>query len=210
MAAKVKTKRRSKARALVRGEPVVHGVLAAALSEVARAGYHGLRIEDVAARAGVNKTTVYRRWPSKQELLRDALLSITTETFSTPDTGSLRGDLLAIARRNAALVAKSEHQGVFRIFIAEGEDAELAAIVRSLRQAFEGLPREVLAAAEARGEIRPGTDARLLFDVLSATLHWWLLFDRVPVDEAAVQRLVDLLLDGALAPGRRDRPTTTE
>lgn len=209
MNGKVQGKRRSKARPLERGEPVIRKVLAAALSEVARAGYHGLRIEDVATRAGVNKTTVYRRWPTKQELVRDALLSITTETFSVPDTGSLRTDLLAVARRNAALAAKPEHQGVFRIFAAEGEDAELAAIVRALRQAFEAVPREVLAAAEARGEIGPGVDHTLLFGVLGATLHWWLFFDRAPVDEALLQRLIDLLLDGALAQGRRDRPDRT-
>lgn len=190
---------------LVRGEPVIRNVLTAALAEVARAGYHGLRIEDVAARAGVNKTTVYRRWPTKQELVRDALLSITTETFSAPDTGSLRTDLLAVARRNAALVAKPEHQGVFRIFVAEGEDAELTAIVRSLRQAFELVPREVLAAAEARGEIGPGVDSRLLFEIFGAALNWWLLFERAPLDEAWLERMIDMLLHGALAPARQGR-----
>ncbi|WAS95673.1 TetR/AcrR family transcriptional regulator [Nannocystis punicea] len=204
--AKVQRRRKTKARALVRGEPVVRSVLAATLTEVARAGYHGLRIDDVAARAGVNKTTVYRRWPTKQELVRDALLSIATETFSTPDTGSLRTDLLAYARRNAELATKPEHQGVFRIFVAEGDDAELMAIVGSLRQAFESVPREVLAAAQARGEIAPGVDPSLLFAVLGAALNWWLLFERAPVDEVFLQRTIDLLLDGALAPGRRDRP----
>ncbi len=200
MTAKAKTKRRSKSRPLERGEAVVRKVLAATLGEVARAGYHGLRFEDVAKRAGVNNTTVYRRWPTKQQLVRDALLSITTETFSTPDTGSLRTDLLAVARRNAELSTKPEHQGVFRIFVAEGEDAELMAIVRSLREAFESVPREVLAAAQARGEIPPGVDTSLLFEVLGATLNWWLLFERVPVDESLLERLVDLLLHGALAP----------
>ena len=203
MTATAQTKRRAKPRPLVRGEPVVRKVLAAALVEVARAGYHGLRFEDVAKRAGVNNTTVYRRWPTKQQLVRDALLSITTETFSVPDTGSLRGDLLAVARRNAVLAAKPEHQGVFRIFVAEGEDAELMAIVRSLRQAFESVPREILAAAQARGELAPGVDASMLFEVLGATLNWWLLFERAAVDEASLERLVDLLLHGALAPERR-------
>jgi AcrR family transcriptional regulator len=187
----------------VRGEPVVRKVLAAALSEVARAGYHGLRIDDVAARAGVNKTTVYRRWPTKQELVRDALLSITAETFAVPDTGSLRTDLLAVARRNVEFAARPEHQGVFRIFVAEGDDAELAAIVRTLRASVESVPREVLAAAERRGELAAGVDTRLVFEVLGVTLQWWLLFERAPVDEALIERLVDLLLHGALAPGRR-------
>lgn len=202
-ASKVRTKRRPKPRALVRGEPVVREVLAATLREVARAGYHGLRIEDVAALAGVNKTTVYRRWPTKQELLRDALLSITAESSSAPNTGSLRTDLLALARRSIERAAKPEHQGVFRIFVAEGEDAELMAIVRALRAAFESVPREILAAAEARGEIAPGVDLRLLFEVLGTTLNWWTLFERASVDEQDLHRLIDLLLHGALAPGSR-------
>lgn len=208
MTAKPATKRRSKKPPLVRGEAVVRKVLVATLSELARGGYHGLRFEDVATRAGVANTTVYRRWSTKQALVRDALLSITTETFSTPDTGSLRGDLLAVARRNVALAAKPEHQGVFRIFAAEGEDAELMAIVQSLRRAFESVPREVLAAAEARGEIAPGVEPSLLFEVLGAALHWWVLFERAPVDDAALERVIDLLLHGALARDRPEDPTT--
>src|SRR5262245_2839968 len=81
---------------LVRGEPVVRGILGAALTELARTGYGALRIEDVAARAGVNKTTVYRRWSTKEDLVRAALLSITNDRFTPPNTGSLRTDLLQI------------------------------------------------------------------------------------------------------------------
>lgn len=197
----VQAKRKAKSEPLVRGEAVVRGVLAATLREVARAGYHGLRIEDVAALAGVNKTTVYRRWPTKQELVRDALLSIASDTFAVADSGSLREDLLAIARRIAARGAQAEYQGLFRLFVVEGDDPELAAIVRSLRANFEAVPRAVLEAAERRGEIAPGVDANLLFDVLGAALNRRLFFDRAPVDDAWLQRLVDLLLHGALARG---------
>ena len=177
-----------------RGEAVVRKVLAAALREAGRAGYHGLRIEEVAALAGVNKTTVYRRWPTKQALLREALLSITREVFTTPGTGSLRDDLLAYVRRNAALAARPEYRGLFRIFVAEGEDAELLAIVRSLREAFEPVPRAVLTAARARGEIGAGADPALLFEVLGAALNWWLFFEQTPLDEAFLRRLVDLMV----------------
>lgn len=190
----------------MRGEPVVRGVLAAALTELARAGYHGFRVEDVAERAGVNKTTVYRRWPTKQELVRDALLSSAGETFAVADSGALRTDLLAIARRIVALADQPEYQGLFRMFVSGGDDAELLAIVRSLRATFELVPRERLAAAEARGEIAPGVDPTLLFDVLGAALNRRLFFERAAVDEAFLQRLVDLLLYGALAPNQRNKP----
>jgi AcrR family transcriptional regulator len=192
MRAKVQTKRRTQPRA--RGEAVVRKVLAAALGEVGRAGYHGLRIDEVAARAGVNKTTVYRRWPTKQALLRDALLSITAQVFTSPRTGSLRTDLLAVARRNAALAARPEYRGLFRIFVAEGDDAELLAIVRSLREAFAPVPREVLTAARGRGEIAAGAGPALMFEVLGAALNWWLFFEHTPIDEAFLHRLVDLMV----------------
>jgi AcrR family transcriptional regulator len=189
----------------VRGEPVVRGVLAAALRELARVGYQGLRIEEVAARAGVNKTTVYRRWRSKHELARDALLSLADRAFAVAETGSLRADLLALARGMVAAAERPELQGLLRVLVDAGEDAELAALVASLRASLEAAPRGLIAAAQARGEIAPGVDAALLFDVLAASLHRRLFFERAPVDEGFLRRLVDLLLFGALPPGRRRR-----
>src|SRR4051794_31864923 len=94
MSARRTTRPNDKRRPLVRGEPVVRGVLGAALEELGRRGYGALKIDDVAMRAGVNKTTVYRRWPTKEDLVRAALLSITADRFVIPDTGSLRSDLL--------------------------------------------------------------------------------------------------------------------
>src|SRR6185369_2792274 len=118
MKAKPKAKRKP-AKARARGEPVVRDVLAATLAELAGAGYAGLRVEDVAARAKVNKTTVYRRWPTKEDLVRAALLSMTAEVSEAPNTGSLRGDLLAIARVMVELTASAEMQGIARIMFAE-------------------------------------------------------------------------------------------
>jgi AcrR family transcriptional regulator len=185
---------------LVRGEPVVRGVLGAALEELARAGYAALRIEDVAARAGVNKTTIYRRWPAKPDLVRAALLSITSERFVAPDTGSLRGDLLAIARGMVTMACSAEGHGIIRMFITEGLDPELMAIARSIRKIHEAVPRSVIEAAKTRGELAPGVDAMLVFDVLSAALHHKLMMDREEIDEAFLARLVDLLLFGAGPP----------
>ena len=72
-----------------RGEPVIRRALAATLRELARVGYAALRFEEVAGRAGVNKTTVYRRWPDKQALVRAALLSLSDRQHdrSMPDEG---------------------------------------------------------------------------------------------------------------------------
>jgi AcrR family transcriptional regulator len=196
-------KQESKLRALVRGAPVVRGVLEATLEELARTGYGALRIEDVAARAGVNKTTVYRRWPTKEELVRAALLSITGDRIVAPSTGSLRTDLLEIARLVVSIRHSCEGQGLFRMLVAEGPDSELMAIARSMKQAREAVPRSVIEAAQARGELAPGVDAMLLFNVLVSAIHHRLFMDRDAADEGFLDRLVDLLLLGAMSPGAR-------
>ncbi len=206
MGARRKTKRIEARAPLVRGEPVVRGVLGAALEELGRAGYGALRIEDVAARAGVNKTTIYRRWPTKEDLVRAALLSITSGSVVVPNTGSLRTDLLEIARGMVEMTRSCEGQGLMRVIIAEGPGSELMAIARSLRKTHEAVPRSVIEAAQARGELAPDIDAMLLFDVLVSALKGRLLMDRQEVDEAFLARLLDLLLLGALAPHHRDGP----
>ncbi len=191
-------KRRSKPRALVRGESVVRGVMEATLAKLASAGYGALRIEDVATCAGVNKTTVYRRWPTKEELVRAALLSITDHGLAAPNTGSLRTDILAMARSMVALVGSCEGQGLFRMILAAGPDSELMAIAKSLKKTHEAVPRSVVEAATARGELASGAEAMLLFTCLWPAIHHRLLMERAAVDEDFLCRLVDLLLFGAL------------
>src|SRR4051812_1829696 len=88
-----------------RSARVVNEVMSATLEVFAQHGYAGLTIEAVALLAGVNKTTVYRRWPSKVELLGAALVSLRDEEPEPPDTGSLREDLLQLLRQAAARMA---------------------------------------------------------------------------------------------------------
>src|SRR6478735_8056513 len=121
----------------VRGEAVVRDILAATRAERAEVGYRALRIENVATRAEVNKTTIYRRWPQKEDLVRAALLSITGEKMVPPNTGSLRGDLIALGRGIIAIQTSAEGQSLFQVFLSEGPDSELITIARSLRGAQE-------------------------------------------------------------------------
>ncbi|WP_438016685.1 TetR/AcrR family transcriptional regulator [Sorangium sp. So ce315] len=202
--AKRTTKRgAAKKRALVRGEPVVRGILAAALEELASAGYRALRIEDVATRAGVNKTTIYRRWPTKEDLVRAALLSVTDEKVVPPNTGSLRGDLLALGRAIIEIQTSPAGQSLFHVFLAEGPDSELMAIARSLRAVQEAGVRAIVESAIARGELAPGADPMLPCELLGAYLTHQLIADRASVDEAQLARVVDVILLGVLPPGRR-------
>ncbi|WP_437483038.1 TetR/AcrR family transcriptional regulator [Sorangium sp. So ce1014] len=193
----------AKRRALVRGEPVVRGILAAALEELASAGYRALRIEDVATRAGVNKTTVYRRWPTKEDLVRAALLSITDEKIIPPNTGSIRGDLIALGRAIIEIQTSALGQSLFHVCLAEGLDSELMTIARSLRAVQEGGIRAIVESAVARGELAPSDEPMLPCELLAAYLKHKMMADRACVDEAQLARVVDVILLGVLSPARR-------
>jgi AcrR family transcriptional regulator len=81
-----------------RGEHVRQTVLAAAFEELAANGFDGATVAGVAKRSGVHETTVYRRWVTRENLLVAALLERSADAIPAPDTGSTRGDLLAIVR----------------------------------------------------------------------------------------------------------------
>lgn len=188
---------------LVRGEPVVQRILEATVEELAKVGFRALRIEDVAARAEVNKTTVYRRWPEKNGLVRDALASIAADLIVHPETGALRTDLLALGRRMATLLSAPQGQSISRMMIAEGSDPEVADLKRALRGKHQAVPMAVIASAKARGELAPGMDHVLLFEAFMGAIHHKFFFMNEEVTDTFLERLVDMLLMGAL---KREEP----
>src|SRR3954453_8098435 len=106
-------------------------VIDALVGELAEHGLTGTTMEGVARRAGVNKTTLYRRWGSKEELVLDALLELGERRVPIPDTGSLRDDLLKVAREIVASVSTPEADAVVRAAAADpGPDSKLVAAVR--------------------------------------------------------------------------------
>jgi AcrR family transcriptional regulator len=193
-----RTKSRKAKSKLVRGEPVVQCVFAAAVKELARVGYRAFRIEEVAVRAGVNKTTIYRRWPTKGELVREALACIAREKMVIPQTGALRSDLLTIGRNMVERSASPEGQSVIRMLVAEGSDPEVADLIRSLRKEHEDRPRAMLASAVARGELAPDVDHMVLVDAFVGAVHHKMFLMKEHATEAFLGCLVDLLLLGAL------------
>ncbi|MEP7119922.1 MAG: TetR/AcrR family transcriptional regulator [Byssovorax sp.] len=191
-------------RALVRGEPVVHGVLRAAIEELARTGYRALRFEDVALRAGVNKTTIYRRWPTKIELVRAALASDAESKLVAPQTGSLRSDLLVLGRTFVGLASSPEGQSVMRMLMAEGSDPEVIDLEKSLRATFECVPSAIVQSAVARGELARSDGEPVLLDAFFGAIHHRMFMMNEPVREEFLARLVDVILLGALLPAARE------
>ena len=128
--------------------------IAATLAELAEGGYSALSLESVARRAGVHKTTLYRRWGTREELVLEAMLERAGEHIPVPDTGSLREDLLELARTAAANAASPEVAAMARAVAAESpRDSRLAAANRRFwaeRLALDGV---IVERAIERGEV---------------------------------------------------------
>jgi AcrR family transcriptional regulator len=178
-----------------RGEYVRRSVLAAAFDELAENGVAAATVAGVAQRSGVHETTIYRRWTTKEKLFSEALLSRSAQEIPTPDTGSVRDDLLAVVHAVIAYVTSPTglaglHVAVLRV--DENEEAGRAFWTGRLKAL-----RPVVERGIARGELRPDTDPELLLETLIAPLHGRLLLTGEPVDEKLGERIVDLVLDGA-------------
>jgi AcrR family transcriptional regulator len=152
-----------------RSEQVVRRVLDAALVELARAGYHGLRIDAVVSRAAVNKTTIYRRWPRRAALvaaLVDRMRAPLRES-PLPDTGALESDLVAAFERRLTVGRKTEGRAWARL-LEERYQPEVDAIIGAAVAERRHEWRSMVIRGIERGELPPRTDVQLVFDLIRA------------------------------------------
>ena len=156
-------------------------VIAAVCAELGDHGFEGLTPEGVAARAGVHRTTVYRRWRDVGGLLADVLDAAGEDDWQPPDTGSLRGDLTALnAEIQESLVARPS---VAAALIAASFRSEQAA--RAQQRLWEDRYTRCEAVVERavrRGELPPDTDARRLLVASTAPLYHQLVLLRAAPD----------------------------
>jgi AcrR family transcriptional regulator len=189
-----------------RGDAVVRRVLDSALKELARVGLERLSVPEVAALAGVNKTSVYRRWATKQDLVRAALAHSMGHVHDVPDTGALASDLAALAGVVAAFITSPKGMGVVRTVFADGHSAAMKAQVASMWQEAGGdLPRVVVERAIARGELSPGADVELLLFTIAGALLHRIFIEREATDPAWRERLAQLVIHGASPRGKPSR-----
>lgn len=171
-------------------------VIDALLAELAENGLGELTMEGVARRAGVNKTTLYRRWGSKEELLLDALLDRGERRVPIPDTGSLRDDLLTVARQIAASVATSEIDAVIRAVTANpSTDSKLVEAARHFWEVRFSLLGSIVERAIERGELPAGTEPKPLIEALLGAIYLRVLVTREPLDDGFLVQLADWLVN---------------
>lgn len=166
---------------------------------VGEVGYEGLTIDEVARRAGVHKTTVYRRWPTRAELVFDAAADMSRERVPVPDTGSLAADLRAFARSVAGNLAEGPAAERSRALVmAAATSAELEPMMtRYWSERFE-LARVMVQRAVERGEVATErvADIDLVIETLIGPLWVRLLLSRRPIDAAAADTVADLVAAG--------------
>ncbi|HLU55691.1 MAG TPA: TetR/AcrR family transcriptional regulator C-terminal ligand-binding domain-containing protein [Pseudonocardia sp.] len=178
-------------------------VLAATVELVARDGIAGLRYEEVAERAGVNKTSVYRNWPDREELVVEALLRYIDDLVSIGDTGDLRRDLVDFLVAIADSLAKPTVRAVEQATQAARDSPVVRrAVARVFEERGAAVRRRVALAVE-RGELPPG-DHSLLGAMVTGPVHFVVNRGLRPFSRADAERIVDVVLAGirATAPQR--------
>ncbi|MFI7388539.1 TetR/AcrR family transcriptional regulator [Streptomyces sp. NPDC049813] len=172
-------------------------------------GWSKLTLGDVATRAGVAKTTLYRRWAGKNELVVDAV-AVLFDELELPDNGSLAADIEGVVLQFAAILDRPETKTALMAVVAEStRDAPLRERIRtSIVDRQKRLVLEGRARAEHRGELPPEPDPRaaaatadLIFDVTAGAVVHRTLVSGEPVDAVWVRRFTGLLLGGLASAG---------
>ena len=186
-----------------RSEASHQAIIRATLELLLEAGYRSLTMEGVRARAGVGKATIYRRWSSKEQLVRDAIVAM-HDDIQAPDTGSLRGDYHGMAARVRSAAGRAGAATLMPRLLGDvANDPELRAMFYDhLVEPRRAQMRAVVQRAVARGEIRDDVDIELIIDLFAGPVVYRLLItggDYAQLPE--VDEQLEALLNG-LAPRR--------
>lgn len=185
-----------------RAAKVVASVLKATGEELNRVGYANLRVDEVASRAGVNKTTIYRRWPTKAILVSETLDSHFQVERPLPDTGSLRGDVLAYLTNMVTLSKTDMWRGILTA-LSGRSDPEVEAVARKLYQRERAYRTNLVQRAIDRGDLPRSVNAELIGDMCSAPILRRLLTFNETVEADYIEAVVDVTLAGAVVTAMR-------
>ena len=183
-----------------RSARVREAVLSAVLDELNVNGYAGLSVEAVAARAGVNKTTIYRRWPTLDDLLVDALMTWSEDAIPGPDTGSVETDLLALGRTLADQLNGGVGRQIAAVVLTAGlRSPQLREATRRYfdQQAARAAPS--VAQAIDRGELPANTDANALLTTFRAPLFYRMVTTGDAIDDDLIAQSTRVTLAAARA-----------
>jgi AcrR family transcriptional regulator len=176
-----------------RAERTRRAILDATRGILAEEGVGHLTVEGVATRAGVAKTSIYRRYRGKDELALAALIDMVETVTATPDLGDTREEIRAFVAAVIDILSSTVMGGVMRGIVSDlATDPDLGAAFReqvvALRMAEV---RRLVDRGVARGDLRPGADPELAHELLFGPVYYRLLLSGKPLDHARAERLTD-------------------
>ncbi|RZS39213.1 TetR family transcriptional regulator [Herbihabitans rhizosphaerae] len=188
--------RRAPSGAAVLRPGITTAITDAVLAELVERGYARLSMEGVAKRAGAGKSALYRRWPTKREMVLAVLAEISVPLADDEDTGTLRGDVRATVAGVAAWLAEPPFSRIIPDLVAEAtRTPELAeAIATTIGEPRRALARVKLERAMARGELPAETDLEMARDLLAALVYWRMVVRQAPVEPDYLDRVTDTVL----------------
>ena len=167
-------------------------VLDATMAALAE-GDEACTVAQIATRAGVHESSLYRRWGTREALIADAVTSQMGEAISLPDTGSLRGDLLALLGSSIAF-----HTSPYGAQLVQATVPASRIAANDQRSAYwpQRLARlgVIFDRARERGELAPDADTALALELLTAPLYFRVLITNAPLDDALPERLTTFIL----------------
>ena len=175
---------------------VTDAITRAVFRELAKNGYARLSMEAVARRANVGKAALYRRWPSKQDMVVALLSEVGIEIASAPDTGTLAGDLRGYFGHAERILRHPLTSRIIPDLYAEmNRNSGLAAAIRAqMQNPKRRKGEEILIRAMSRGEIKDNIDREMALDVMAGPLYWRLMITREPGDPGYLDRLTSMTL----------------
>lgn len=180
-------------------------ILDAALDVLAEVGYEGMTVDMVATRAKAGKATLYRRWPSKAELVIDAVACMKQGEFTPdklPDTGTLRGDLVAMIKPHSISDGERKLRVMAGVVSMLSRDPELAETVnRAITEPRAAVNRLLMQRAIDRGEIRADSDIENIAHIGPSMAAYRVLVQRRPVDREFLIAMIDGVVLPALGVG---------
>jgi AcrR family transcriptional regulator len=179
-----------------RGAPLIATILDAALVEIARVGPYDLSIDEVAKHAGVNKTTIYRRWPNP-EALAFAAFSHGSTTAPMPDTGSLRSDVIDCVKLMREVCRTPAMLTLARMQLTGELTGKLGEMLTERVECSDCDTLIMFERAFKRGELPPSTDLKLVRDVVLGSVQHQLYFRDSALPDYKLEQIVDMTLAGA-------------
>ncbi|PTQ90611.1 TetR/AcrR family transcriptional regulator [Agitococcus lubricus] len=178
-----------------RGEKLIAAVHAATLTLLEERGYDAMEIPEIAERAGVNKTSIYRRWPTKSELVLDVALARMRIDVPVFDTGNFQHDLTALLKAIVTILKAPFASELLRVLMSRGiNDPTIRALNTKFWEERFSTSAQIVEKAIQRKELAIGTDARLLLEFAASPLYFrWLVLAK-PVTDEDIEQIVRLVM----------------